>query len=342
MLKRILVFIFLLTAFSPVSFSSDKYDIEKINTGINLLYSGRLDESLKIFGSLSGSPLDSMASHLFRGLAYSSVNDKYRSTKYNNLVFFHISEALKIGDNLLKADNKDSRVYLCLGGAYGVRGLRKAMLGDTWGGIKEGRKAHKLLHKALEEDSTIYDAYYGLGMYHFWKSKRAHTVIKYFGWLFRIKDERERGIRELYTAMNKGSYAYFPAMRALFIIFIEENRIDEFISLSGEYAESFPDDLYHKWFLGIAYIRKEKWKQSLAVYEEIEKHLQGVEFRGIEADVECGYYKALCLYHLGRKNEAEHLCREILEVKDKVNKNVFYFEDYIKETERLLSKINPR
>ena len=213
------------------------------------------------------------------------------------------------------------------------------MLGDTWGAIKDGRKAHKLLHKAVKGDSTLYDAYYGLGMYHFWKSKKAHTVIKYFGWLFRIKDERERGIRELYTAMDKGSYARFPAMRALFSILIEENRNDELISLTREYVKSFPDDLFHKWFLGIAYIRKKKWQQSLATYEDIEKHLKGVEFRGIEADAECLYYKALCLYHLGRKNEAAHLCRQILEIKDEVNKNVFYFEDYIKAAEGLIKSI---
>lgn len=312
----------------------------KINKAIFLLYSGELRESTALFDETGSSPFDSLASYLYKSLAYESVNDEYRTTMYDSLLFRNAENAVNLGETLASSDKSSGSIYLYLGGAYGVRGMRKAMLGDTWGGIKDGRKAHQLLHRAVELDTTLYDTYYGLGMYHYWKSRKAHLFIRFLGWLFRIKDEREQGIRELHTAMEKGSYAKFPAMRALFRIYTEEKRYDELISLINEYKKTFPEDLYYKWFLGMAYIHDKDWQTALDLYKEMENRLQSVPYRGIEADVECRYYTALCLYNLGEKKEAENLCRKILAEKNNVNRNIFIFEDFIDGAERLLSEIN--
>ena len=338
-MKRTIIFFSLLTILSIPHLYGNQ-NSEKIKNGINLLYSGKLEESIAIFDSINRTSLDSLTFNLFKSLAYESVNDEYRSTKYDSLLFLYSSYSIEIGEILRSKEKSNGEVYLYLGGAYGVRGLRKAMLGDTWGGIKDGRTAHHLLHKSLEYDSTLYDVYYGLGMYHFWKSKRAHLFIKYLGWLFRIKDESSLGINELHKAMEKGKYARFPSMRALFRVLIEENRYDELIELTKEYSKYFPDDVYYKWFLGIAYIKKENWQIALEIYNEIEKNLKSVDLRGIEADIECGYYKALCLYHLGKKDEAKELLRKILNIKDRVNKRLFFFEDYIECAEMLMEEMN--
>ena len=71
-----------------------------------------------------------------------------------------------------------------------------------------------------------------------------------------------------------------------------------------------------------------------------EKNLNSVDFRGKEADVECWYYKALCLYHLDRKEEALVLCKKIDEIKEVINRKIFFYEDYIEKSSELMSKIN--
>ena len=326
--------------FNPGTSSYNEREVIIIRTGINFLCNGKFDEALDIFDDLKYNNNDSLASNLFKAISYSFIMDKYRSTKFDSAFFQSSNNAIKIGEELLSSDKKNPKIHLYLGGAYGIRGVRKTMLGDLWGGISDGLKAHKLLHKTVELNPDMYDAYYGLGMYHYWKSKRAYMVIRIFGWLFRIKDEKEKGIQELFLAMEKGYYAKFPTIQALLRIYIEEKKYDEVISLGMEYKKEFPNDVFYRWFVGMAYINKQRWKEGFEIYDEIEKNLESINFNGREADVECWYYKAICLYHLGRKEEALMLCKKIDEIKEVVNRKVFFYGDYIEMSSELMSKIN--
>jgi tetratricopeptide (TPR) repeat protein len=107
-----------------------------------------------------------------------------------------------------------------------------------------------------------------------------------------------------------------------------------------EYKKEFPNDVFYRWFVGMAYINKQRWKEGLEIYDEFEENLESINFNGREADVECWYYKALCLYHLGRKEEALMLCKKIDEIKEVVNRKVFFYGDYIEMSSELMSKID--
>lgn len=328
--------------FNPGTSPYNEKEVIIIRTGIDFLCNGKFDEALDVFDDLKYNNNDSLASNLFKAISYAYIMDEYRSTKFDSAFSQYSNNAIRIGEKMLASDKKNPKIHLYLGGAYGIRGMRKAMLSDLWSGISDGLKAHKLLHKAVELNPDMYDAYYGLGMYHYWKSKRAYTIIRVFGWLFRIKDEKEKGIQELFLAMEKGHYAKFPSMQALFRIYIEEKKYDEVISLGMEYKEEFPNDIFYKWFVGMALVNKQRWIEGLEIYDEIEKNLNSVDFHGPEADVECWFYKALCLYHLGSRGEALALCKKIDEIKEVVNRRVFFYEDYVENNSELMLKINTK
>lgn len=322
--------------FGVSTISAQSLDEQKdalIKEGSALTYSARYNEAIEHMRKLEEIDPDCAEGLFFEAFVLELVMDVYRSQAFDD----SLNRVLERG--LVKAKravekNPTARNYMFLGGLYGVRGVRKGILGDWFGTAMDGRRAFKQMEKSIKLDPENYDCYYGIGSYHYWRTKKLRRFFPF------LSDQREKGINELQLSIDNGVFSPPPSRFALFRIYIEEKWYDKVLTLAEEMITANPDHIFPRWYYGIALIRLEKWDEALENYQFIRKYIDDVPFRGIEADIETWYYMGMALYQLDRAEEAKELLEKTQPYKDQVNKNLFYYEDYIKESRELIKKIN--
>lgn len=266
---------------------------------------------------------------------YDAYMDEYRTLVYQEQFEAAVNESIRRSELLEKNGEVDANTYLYWGGAYGIRGVREAMIGSWWQAFKDGLRGKKQLNKVFDVDSTFYDGYYGTGNYHYWKSVKS----KVFWWLPFIGDNREKGIREIYIAMRKGKFAYWPSKNALMRIFVEEKRWYDLFPITEEVLMHNPSDLHARWFKGYGLVGLERWGEALPLYTDILQRLQSVDNAGLAGLVECWYYIGLSYYKLENRPEAHTWFQKIVQAEHDVNKKLFFYEDYIESAKQYLKRI---
>ncbi|MCH7781657.1 tetratricopeptide repeat protein [candidate division KSB1 bacterium] len=326
---------------SIFSYAQDGATLEEeknaiIAEGLKLVYSARYDEAIDHFRELDEIDPGSAEAIFFEAFVLELIMDVYRSQVFDDSLNSVVEKAITKAEKAVKL-NPTARNYMFLGGLFGVKGVRKGILGSWFGAAMDGRKANKNFETAVKMDTSFYDSYYGIGSYHYWKTKK---LKRFFG--FFISDQREKGISEIIIAIDNGIFTETPGRMALFRIYIEEKRYDDVIELADLVLRETPDHLFPRWYLGIALIRTEQWKKAKDNYEHILTILPNFDFHGIEAEIEAKYYAGLAYYNLGNTENAQQMLEEIPSYKDKVNQHLFYYGNYIKDSRKILDKLKKK
>ena len=122
-------------------------------------------------------------------------------------------EFLRFADKTIDAAEKyedrygeEADVKLCLATIYGYRsfvyGRSRSYLKGAW----DGKKSYDYFCDALKLDPKLYDAYLGVGLFHYFVTfvpKTLQWVIGVMG----IEGDAQRGIREIRLAAERGTYS---------------------------------------------------------------------------------------------------------------------------------------
>jgi tetratricopeptide (TPR) repeat protein len=132
-----------------------------------------------------------------------------------------IDETIRVSDAWLKVHPGDPDVLFVLGAAHGIAG-RMAIERRQWlRAFSHGRASMKSIHAAVAAAPDLYDAQLGLGMFDYY----VDTVPRFVGWLAKIMlgGSRERGMREIAIAAEKGRYAKVAAQLIQVEIYTEDD-----------------------------------------------------------------------------------------------------------------------
>src|SRR5512140_332401 len=114
--------------------------------------------------------------YLYRAAVMQTISMDYLDpldfSPFDSLLVTAKSEAQKIID-----DSPGSPLgYFFLGTAEGYDAYAHVDVGDWIAGITKGLGAATDFKKAVGLDSTLYDAYVGVGTYYYWKSRKAEFL----------------------------------------------------------------------------------------------------------------------------------------------------------------------
>lgn len=120
--------------------------------------------------------------------------------------FLSLAErAIEAGEKYQEKYGEDAEAQLCLGTIYAYRsflyGRTKSYLKGAW----DGKKSYDYFYDALKLDPKLYDAYLGVGLFHYFVTfipKPLQWVVAVMG----IKGDGEAGLREIRVAAQKGMY----------------------------------------------------------------------------------------------------------------------------------------
>ncbi|HDL18396.1 MAG TPA: hypothetical protein ENH29_05025 [Bacteroidetes bacterium] len=268
--------------------------------GIKQIHNLQLDSSLATFDRLIAYFPEHPIGYFYKAGVYDLFNQDYRITTFEKQFEKNVNLAIKKGEKYIKKNKNDELAYFYLGGAYGFRGIHRVYKRDWLHVFIDGIKGLKNLNKSLKKRPDFYDAYFGLGLYHYWRS----ALTKKFRFLPFISDQRQRGINELKLAIEKGRYAGVEARISLSSVYYNETKYDSALIVNNWLHSHFPNDPSILYFRTRIFERQQNWRSMLATAKHLLEILMDYQYKSYGYLVECHYLQALPLYHLGEKEKS--------------------------------------
>ncbi len=304
--------------------------------GVDFIRQDKFDQGIAEFKKVIQLSPDEPIGYFFAGAALQGLIDDYRNETYSAECEKYLSLAIEKGSARVEENPNSALEHFYLGGALGYRGIYRSFRGNWWGAFRDGGKAYSHLKEALELDPQLYDAYYGVGAYHYWKSVKS----KLFWWLPFFGDERKKGIQETMIAIQKGKYARNEAASSLLRIYLEEKDYPAVLKWSEEVKKMNPDNPFRLWMTAYAYIGLKNWNESQNTILYLLDVLKSSPYFDPAGEYECRYWLAYIDFNLGNFQSAQRELNQAIQLEPKVRDNDYAepFLDKIKDLQKEISQ----
>ena len=241
--------------------------------------------------------------------------DPLNFTKFDSLLSLASNEAKKI----IEEHPRSALGHYYLGTAIGYDAYAQVDAGNWLGGILKGLSAASEFKKTIELDSSLYDAYVGVGTYYYWKSRK----IEFLNWM--LGDHRAEGIRLLETAVDRAEYNKFTALSVLTAIYLDARQYDLSIQYAQRALDQYPSNRIFLGELAEAQEQAGKTADAIRTYERLLTSI-------LNAKIANPYSEILCRMHL---IEAKLARKETIGVESQVDAILVYehhvFPDNLKD-----------
>jgi len=249
---------------------------------------------------------DSPAGYFYRAGVISSMMVDYEENYREEDFLYYLDQAAEAASLKLKEEPDNPWHHFYLGGAKAYLAFHYIRGGRYFAAFTNGMKALSELDRAIEIDSTLYDAYLGLGNYRYWISRRTEFIE----WLPFIPDRREEGIRLMYEAMRKGRYSWSSAASALAWVLIDAERYEETLEVIEKPLEVYPESRFFIFAQARCLYEMGRYEESIVAYSKLLDSIRSAERNNHfnEIGILAKLAEANCA--LGRYDETERYCRE--------------------------------
>lgn len=300
-------------------FNSDFY--RKINPKIKLLiddvHHERFGNALNHADELIKMDPDHPAGYFLKAAIYDNIILDYLDYRFEEPFEDIVDKAIKLGTKKLKYIDKnklppDHWLHFYLGGSLGFRGLHRFFKSEWFAAFSDGLNGVDHLVQCLEINKEIYDAYYGLGNFHYWVSAKS----RFLWFLPFIKDQREQGLKELSLAIHKGLYTSVEARYAVLRIQNNEKLYKGALRNADKLINDYPEDVFAYDQKGYALRGMKLWKEAADNYsKQIELYMKS-ELHCFEKICEIAYLKCDSLSHIKDAHEIEATYLFVIEQKE--------------------------
>lgn len=113
-----------------------------------------------------------------------------------------------------------AEAWFYLGGAYGARVQWRVLRGERLAAARDGKNIKDALERALRLDPGLQDAFFGIGLYHYYAAV-APAAAKVLRWLlFLPGGDRAQGLREMLRARDAGQLLRSEADYQLHVLYL--------------------------------------------------------------------------------------------------------------------------
>lgn len=326
------------------SLNLSSYQEENIERGFRFTYQERYEDARKEFEKLIRGDPESPAGYFYlAGLLGLYMND-FSTLSTEEEFLFNIEKAVEKAEKwIMKSHTSFSPhpslawAYFYMGGSYGYRAYHHYQKRAYLRSFNDTLKAFESFKKSLELDSTLYDAYMGMGGYHYFMSE-IWGVFPFVG------KEPEEGIREVRLAMEKGRYSRIAAKNGLILLLLREKQYPSALQLSLELIGEYPNNRTFNWILAKVFQEMGDWERALMTYERLFQLIREGQPENLNNLLSCQLEISQIFYQQKRYEECIINCQMIIEHSER-NPSSRDFDmrfpaqrDFEKEAKRLLKK----
>lgn len=195
-----------------------------------------------------------------------------------------------------------------LGTAYSYKAVWEGQHGSMFKTLSLGLKVGKLFGRTAEIDSTFYDAYLGLGFFHYLRSAKLGILRS----LPFVADQRNQGIAELQKAAAYGKYGNLSAALSLGWIYFSQKKYDSAGQLIDSLIAAGQNGRQVQWLKATICQARSDADGMIAAFETIQ---DGLTKKGNQNNynlVICGYYLGQAYYIKGDQLKALEYFNKIL------------------------------
>jgi tetratricopeptide (TPR) repeat protein len=274
---------------------------------------------------IKGEP-DNPAAHFLRGAVYQTISEAYRNDDFKSIVYEDLGRAIDLSNGRKKKEPNNPDWYFLAGAAYGYRGLHRALHGDWWQAFRDGLRCNSNLRKTLEIDSTYYDAYFGLGAYHYYRTVMAGA----FTWLPFVSDLRDQGKAEIGKAVSHGYIASGAARESLLGIYLLENNLDGLISMADSITSLVPGDVFALLCLTEGLLARGNLDQAEEKLRRLKSAWKESPYYDPVGMLESELLLAKIEYRRGNTELAGRILDHIISCREMCDRNAYFAETYEK------------
>ena len=222
-----------------------------------------------------------------------------------------LKKAEHYAKKLIKQNKQNAWAHFYLGSVFSYRAFYNGKSKEYISAIKYGLAGISSLEKAIKLDSTVYDAYFGIGSYKYWRSK----LTRYFNWLPLISDERKPGIEMVKLSAQKGKYTKYAAINELTWILIDDGKVTEALKWAKLGLQNYPHSRFFLWGAAKSYYNLNQFNRALEYYNIILTSVKNEEINNHYNEIICYYKIAQCYFHLEQYEKSLNYCDDITKIK---------------------------
>ena len=278
MLKKVLLFIFIITCFV---FAKPGYD-SLVKAGINQIYSIKFNEAEKTFQLLKKEyPTHPAGRFFFAMIDWWKIILSEEDEEKDERFYEKIEDVVDFCDEILDKDPKNVDALFFKGGAIGFRGRLRVMRESWFKAADDGREALPLVETASKLDPDNVDVKLGFGIYNYLAAviPNKYPIVKPV-MIFFPSGDKELGLKQLKEAANVGKYSKYEARYILvtFYYYFEKD-MNSAELYASQLMDSFPDNpVFERWRGRIA-ARKSEWVVVDSIFKNVlkksENNLEG-------------------------------------------------------------------
>jgi len=335
---RELIFLLLSASIPP----SPEGLIDLVKEGLEYSYMEKYSEAESLFNLVIEKYPDDPAGYFFKA----ALLDLYMldfSTDSREKEFFELLK--KSIDKAKKWEKETGKKTLAWahfykGACLSYMAMRQGRKRSFFKALANGLSAVNELKTAIRYDSTLYDAYLGLGTYDYIISE----LPKFLKWLPFLGDRREEALRKMRLASEKSLFARVAGRDALAWALAYSGKTKEAIEIAKGLLKKYPDSRSFRWTLSYALRRAGKWREAKSVYLELFS-LVLKDQRGYPYDIAVTLYWISRTLYYSREWEQALLYLDIGKLilsKDKKRKErKSLMKDFDKLETKILKKLTP-
>ena len=304
-----------------------------IRESIDLTINTRFSEAENLLKERMEKGDSSLAVNFYYASVLNSKMTHFENQLDEETFFKALNKVIDQGENILEqhnlSQNDKAQTEFYVGSAYGYLGFYQGQNGQWFRALSNGEKAYNYLSQAVETDSTIWDAYLGLGAYKYWLSTKIY-------WIPLIPDQRDEGIRLIKKTINHNSYSKYMAMHQLIYILLDYGQFDEAKELAEKVVSVYPESTFMRWAQSHVYMKMKDLPKAIECYK--------VLLDQIDNDSQANpHHRITCLARLADMYTRSDSCMQAQNIKHTIL-NDAYFKNHNNddEVDRLLREISER
>ena len=129
-------------------------------------------------------------------------------------------EAIAVIEAWTQREPRRGEAWFYLGGAYGARAQWRVLREERLAAARDGKRIKDALEQALALDPSLNDAYFGIGLYHYYADV-APAAFRLLRWVLLLPGgDRLEGMREMLRARSDGQLLQSEADYQLHLIYL--------------------------------------------------------------------------------------------------------------------------
>lgn len=226
---------------------------------------------------------------------------------WENEFYRWIDTAEAKGLHMLEEGDENPWTYFYMGSVYSYKGLYQAKSGSLVQGFVSAKKGLGLLEEATKKDTSLYDAYLGLGNYKYYAGK----YYKFLRWLPWISDEREEGLHMIRLAMQKGIFSNWVSINSYAWIQYDMKNYAEALTLFLKGLDHYPQSRFFTWGAALCYLKQGQFEEARKIYELLLDQILNCPWNNGYNEIEARSKLAECYLGLDEAEKALEQCRLI-------------------------------